>query len=77
MSMALDYGRRTFVGCREAAEAYGCTMSYLRRLARAGRVWTEKVGPRAYVFNLDEIKQLARRKDGGRLRKRAEGFKAH
>jgi excisionase family DNA binding protein len=65
------------IGCREAAEAYGCTMSYIRRLARDGRLDTEMVGG-SYVFDEAQVRRLAAKaaKGEGRQRKRAGGFKA-
>jgi len=68
---------RSMIGCREAAEAYGCTMSYIRRLARDGRLDTEMVGG-SYVFDEAQVRRLAAKaaKAEGRQRKRAGGFKA-
>lgn len=65
------------IPCREAAEAYGCSMSYIRRLARLGRLETEEVGG-TYVFDEAEVRRLAAQaaKSEGRQRKRAGGFKA-
>lgn len=74
VSLKDEKGRR-MVSCREAAQEYGCTMRYLRALAKQGRVHTEFVGG-AYLFDLDEVRRLASRKVGGRERKRSEGFQA-
>lgn len=77
MIMALRNERgRKLISCREAAEAYGCTMSYIRRLARLGRLETEEVGG-SYVFDEAEVRKLAAQasKADGRQRKRAGGFK--
>lgn len=70
-----DRGRK-MISCREAAEAYGCSMSYIRRLARTGRLEAEEVGG-SYVFDEAEVKRLASQaaKGEGRQRKRAEGFR--
>ncbi len=77
MIMALQNDRgRKLISCREAAEAYGCTMSYIRRLARLGRLEHEEVGG-TYVFDEAEVKRLAAQaaKAEGRQRKRAVRFK--
>ena len=77
MIMALRNERgRKLISCREAAEAYGCTMSYIRRLARLGRLETEEVGG-SYVFDEADVRKLASQaaKGEGRQRKRAGGFK--
>jgi hypothetical protein len=60
--------------CAEAAKAYGCGMSYMRRLAREGRVPTEEHAG-SWWFDLEAVRSLAGRNDGGRLKKRATGFK--
>ena len=73
MTLKNEKGRK-LVSCREAAEAYGCTMRYIRKLAKDQRLSTELHGG-AYFFDIEEVKKLASRKDGGRLKKRAEGFK--
>lgn len=70
-----DSGRK-MIGCREAAEAYGCSMRYIRRLAKDGRLETELVGG-SYLFDEAQVRRLAAQaaKAEGRQRKRAEGFK--
>jgi hypothetical protein len=76
MALKNERGRR-MISCREAAEAYGCSMSYIRRLARLGRLETEEVAG-SYVFDEADVKRLASQaaKGEGRQRKRAGGFKA-
>lgn len=71
--MKSDQGRK-LVTCNRAAEVYGCSMRYIRRLAAEGRIYSEVVG-RTYMVAEDDVKKLATRKDGGRLRKRATGHK--
>jgi excisionase family DNA binding protein len=73
MALRDDKGRK-LVSCREAAKAYGCTMRYLRKLAKDGRLTTELAGG-AYLFDLEEVRKMASRRDGGRLKKRSEGFR--
>lgn len=76
MALRNEKGRK-LISCKQAAEAYGCTMSYIRRLARLGRLETEEVGG-SYVFDEVEVKRLAAQaaKAEGRHRKRSEGFQA-
>ena len=57
MALRNEKGRK-LISCKQAAEAYGCTMSYIRRLARLGRLETEEVGG-SYVFDELEVKRLA------------------
>jgi len=73
MAMKDETGRR-MLSCKEAAEEYGCSMRYIRKLAQTGRVSFQVVGG-TYMVAADEIRKLARRDATGRERKRAEGFK--
>ena len=66
---------REIVSCSEAAEAYGCTMSYMRRLAREDRVRTEEHAG-VWWFDIEDVRKLAGRSDGGRKKKRSQGFQA-
>ena len=76
MIMAMkDEAGRKMLSCQEAAEQYGCTMRYIRKLAQEGRLTSEMVGG-SYMVAADEVAKLAKRKTGGRERKRSEGFKA-
>lgn len=70
-----DSSGRTMWTCKEAAEEYGCTMRYIRKLAQTGRVAFEVVGG-SYMVAAEDIRKLAKRKATGRERKRSEGFKA-
>jgi hypothetical protein len=67
---------RIWISCREAAEEYGCTMSYIRRLARLGRLDTDEIAG-SYVFDKAQVRRLAAAasKAQGRMRKRSGGFK--
>jgi len=68
-----DAGNR-MIGANEAAELYGCSQRYIRRLAAEGRIRSEIVG-RTYLVSAADVKKLSSRQDGGRLRKRATGHK--
>jgi excisionase family DNA binding protein len=75
MIMAMkDESGRKMLSCKQAAEEYGCSMRYIRKLAQAGRLTHEIVGG-SYMVAADEVKKLARRTATGRERKRSEGFK--
>jgi len=69
-----DKGRK-MLSCREAAEMYGCSMRYIRKLAKDGKVASEVVGG-AYMVAADDVRKLSGRKATGRERKRSEGFRA-
>ena len=64
------------IDCRKAADTYGCTMSYIRRLARDGRLDSQVVAG-SYLFDETQVRRLAAEAAGGkgRHKKRAGGFK--
>lgn len=67
---------RTLISCRDAAKEYGCSMSYIRRLARLGRLTPSEMAG-GHVFDRAEVRLVAAQaaKSKGRMRKRAAGFK--
>ena len=68
---ALKIDGRTLVTCQEAARLYGCTMGYVRRLARDGRVHATTVG-RTWFVDRDEVMRIAQ--ESGHM---ARGFVAN
>lgn len=73
--MMKDDDGRNLITCNEAAEIYGCGMRYIRKLVAAGRVHAVLVG-RGYLVSEEDVRRLAERDEGGRLRKRATGHKS-
>jgi excisionase family DNA binding protein len=67
--MKSDTGRK-LVTCSKAAQIYRCSMRYIRRLAADGRIYSEVVG-RTYMVDEADVRKLAARQEGGRLRKRS------
>jgi hypothetical protein len=65
MAVAIKEPRRTLCSCREAATVLGCTMGRVRQLCRAPEgggdpvLWSAKVGARALVLDLEQVKRLA------------------
>lgn len=55
-AMKNDRGRK-MLSCREAAEAYGCSMRYIRRLVEDGKLSSETVAG-GYVVPADEVAAL-------------------
>jgi excisionase family DNA binding protein len=53
---------KTFYTVTEAADNAGCTVSYIRQLLRAGKLKGEKVGDRAWLIPLTEVKNILKRK---------------
>lgn len=72
IAMKDDKGRK-MLSCREAAEEYGCSMRYIRKLALQGKLTHEIVGG-AYLVAADEVRKLAGRKSTGREKKRSSKF---
>jgi len=63
--MPIRSDKRILCSCREAAEELGCTMSRVRQMTRPGPkgdkplLWSHKLGPRAMVLDMTEVKRLA------------------
>lgn len=63
---------RTLCSTKEAAQIYGCTVSRIRQMARAGEIWSQNISQRAAVLDLEEIKAKAKKPIArGRPRKHA------
>jgi len=75
-AMQNDRGRK-MISCRQAAEEYGCTMRYIRKLAKDGRLTFEVVGG-SYMVAADEVARLktATAKGTGRHKPKASKFRA-
>lgn len=71
MSTTLKIDGRTLITCQDAARLYGCTMGYMRRLARDGRIYAQMVG-RTYLVDATEVQKIA--EAGGQM---AKGFAAN
>jgi excisionase family DNA binding protein len=71
MSTTLQLNGRDMVTCQEAARLYGCTMSYIRRLARDGRITSLTLG-RTWLVDKSEVSEL--RRASGHM---AKGFGAN
>lgn len=70
-----DTGRK-MLSCREAAEKYGCSMRYIRKLAADGKVASEIVAGSYMVSEADVAKLKAMVAKGkGRHKPKAEQFK--
>lgn len=55
--------RKNLCGTAEAAEIYGCRVSHIRGMAVRGEIWSEQVSERSFVYDADEIEQLAKDRD--------------
>lgn len=51
-----DTGRK-LISCHDAAKLYGCSMRYMRRLAKDGKVGSESVGG-SYLVSESDVKRL-------------------
>jgi CRISPR/Cas system CSM-associated protein Csm2 small subunit len=75
-TMKNDKGQR-MIGCRKAAELYGCSMRYIRKMAEEGKIASEIVAGSYLVAEADVAKIKARVAKGkGRHKPKAEKFKA-
>lgn len=70
--MIVDKAGRTLCTTAQAAEEFGCSTNHIRKLARAGSLWTLVESPRVVFYDLREVRRLAkdhqakRAKRGGR-----------
>lgn len=71
MTATLTIDGRKLITCHEAARLYGCTMGYIRRLCRDGKLHCTTLG-RTYLVDADEVHAMAR--DGGAM---CKGFVAN
>ena len=74
IAMMKDSEGREMVDVRTAAKRYDCSMTYIRRLAREGRIGSELVAG-SYMVCLPQVLELAGRKAKGRHKKRSAGFR--
>jgi hypothetical protein len=64
MAMALKIRtKRDLCGTTEAAAIYGCRVSHIRGMATRGEIWSEKVSARSFVYDANQIRQLAQERD--------------
>jgi hypothetical protein len=72
MAMIVDKSGRQLCTTTEAAKEFGCGTSYIRTLASKGILWTKVESPRVVLYDLDQVKRVAkenratRKKRGGR-----------
>jgi hypothetical protein len=72
-----DNQGRTLLSCRDAAERYGCSMRWIRKLAADGRIYSETVAGSYMVAEVDVAKiKAATAKGTGRHKPKATKFKA-
>jgi hypothetical protein len=55
--------KRNLCGTIEASELYGCSRRHIRTLAEHGEIWCEQISDRIFVYDADEIRQLASEKN--------------
>ncbi len=49
---------KKFYSVSQAAEAAGCTVSYVRRLLREKKIFGEKINERAWVIPVNQLEKL-------------------
>ncbi len=70
--MLIEVSGRKLVTTSRAAEEFGCSDAHIRRLARIGKLAQWRESDRVRLYDLDEVKRLAkehkatRKKRGGR-----------
>lgn len=49
-----------YIGTREAADIFGCSMGRIRQLALANELWSDHLHDRALVFDKGEVERKAK-----------------
>lgn len=76
IAMMKDDTGRKMLSCREAAEKYGCSMRWIRKLAKEGEIYAETVAGSYMVSEADLASKKAKVAKGkGRHKPKAEKFK--
>ena len=60
MGMINEIAGRKIISCRRAAEILGVTMGRVRQMARAKRIWSERITERSLILDEREVKHLAK-----------------
>jgi excisionase family DNA binding protein len=76
IAMMKDDTGRKMLTCREAAEKYGCSMRYIRKLAKDGEIRSETVAGSYMVAEADVASRKAKVAKGkGRHKPKASKFR--
>lgn len=51
--------KRRLCGTAEAADIYGCSEAHIRRMACRNEIWSQRISDRSFVYDVEEIRQLA------------------
>jgi hypothetical protein len=62
MPIKLPAGRK-LCSTIEAAEIYGCSGAHVRGMASRGEIWSQQVTQRAWLYDIDQIQQLAKERE--------------
>ena len=77
--MIIDRQGRSLCTTAEAAKEFGCTTQHIRLLAREKVIWSRVESPRVVLYDLDEIKRIAKEHKAKRKRRGGRptaGFRA-
>jgi excisionase family DNA binding protein len=76
IAMMKDDTGRKMLSCREAAQKYGCSMRYIRKLAKDGEIRSETVAGSYMVAEADVASRKAKVAKGkGRHKPKASKFR--
>lgn len=53
----------------QAADEFGCSANHIRKLARAGHLWTLVESPRVVFYDLREVRRLAKEHEAKRAKR--------
>lgn len=77
IAMMKDDTGRKLLSCRDAAKKYGCSMRYIRKLAKDGEIYSEVMAGSYMVAEADVAARKAKVAKGqGRHKPKASKFRA-
>ena len=63
MKMPVRLPAKKLCSTTEAADIYGCSGTHIRGMAVRGEIWSQQITKRAWLYDADEIQQLAKERE--------------
>jgi len=63
MKMPVTLPAKTLCSTTEAADIYVCSETHIRGMAVRGEIWSKQITKRAWLYDAEEIQQLAKERE--------------
>jgi hypothetical protein len=63
MKMPVKLPQKKLCATAEAAKIYGCSAAHIRGMASRGEIWSQKITERSWLYDADEIRDLAKQRE--------------